>query len=213
MLQGVGSLAPVSPAIWFPLSQKAAVRAHVWGMHATTKQARLINTCLFSFCCVVFFLTECVFFNNCAYLQGCAVCDLSGVHLRKKTKQNKKSLPHKTRAAWDYSNPLMMFNDTHHWKHIHQHKHTPFIQPPPSPLGAAAPPQLWNYTQVIIRSACSSLGTGGIHKHSCRCSFCLTSCGKKGERAPVEPAQALGRPWVHHPRVCLCEEGDTHTFC
>lgn len=138
-----------------------------------------------------------------AYLQGCAVSDLPRVRL------TKTDLHTQLKAAWDSSNPLMMCNDTYHWWSTHTHNRRRTFQTPP---GAAAPCRLWNYTQAIIRSACTSSGIGGVHKHPCCFSVLLPAVKQRG--APVEPTQAC--PPLGSPSPCLQggrhTQTNTHTF-
>lgn len=88
---------------------------------------------------------------------------------------------------------------------VHAHTRRRTFQTPP---GAAAPCRLWNYMQAIIRSACTSSGIGGVHKHPCCFSVLLPAVKQQG--APVEPTQAC--PPLGSPSPCLHGGRHTHIY-
>ena len=125
----------------------------------------------------------------------------------------KRSDTHKTEAAWDSPNPLMMLNDTYQWRNTHMHAHdahthTHTLSNPSRSSSTLPTVELQTGDNQVSPQV---LGDWGVHKHFC-CSFVLLPAVKQ-QGAPVEPTQAswcVGSP-LGAPSLSLCGGRHTHT--
>lgn len=118
----------------------------------------------------------CVFKCVFVYLKGCAVSDLPRVRLTETV------LHTKNKAAWDSSNPLMMFNDTYQWWDTHTQLH------PSNPSRSSSTLPTVELQTGDNQVSPQVLGDWGVHKHSWCSSVLLPAVIQQG--APVELTQA-----------------------